>query len=1137
MYLLDEQLVLSASDLNNYLACRHLTTLDLRYARGDRTITPVRGPDAELLFRKGDEHEAAYLQSLKDKGKQVVEFSLPDRDPESLVEAATATEQAMRDGAEVIYQGTFFQDNLRGHTDFLFRVNRPSDLGAWSYEVGDTKLARRTKPHFILQLCFYSELLAAVQGGDPPELIHVILGTGEEHSFRLAEFSAYFRHVRNRYLAELAGDSWNTYPLPIQHCSVCRWSDDCDARWVADDHLSLVARLSRAQTEKLEAEGIETVASLASADPDLTVPGIGDATLQRLREQAALQVEGRENGKGICQVLAPEEGRGFARLPRPSVGDIFFDMEGDFFFDQGLEYLFGIVTVDEGEPHFDAIWGRDRAEEGRALEQFIDFVTARRAKHPDLHIYHYASYEITALKRLAGMHGTREEELDQLLRDEVFVDLLKVVTEGVRISEPRYGLKNVEAFFMDERQTVVTDGNQSVAWFEEWLETGEQKLLDEIADYNKDDCESTWLLREWLLERREEAESEYGAEIDWFEHKPSEQTEDKVALREENERLIRRLLEGVPDDTEPNDEQQACRLMAHLLEYHHREARPVWWMFFDRCQADTDELVNDADSIGDLKTDETVEPRPEKQSLLYRLRFPPQETKLGPSRQVKDPASGANTGSIYEIDREHGWLDLKRGTTLQDLPLPGALIPGGPYETPEQQAALRRLAEEIESNGAGPDGAYSAARQILLRAEPRLTGRTPGDPIDQEGLTLDELKEIVASLDRSHLFIQGPPGAGKTWSGARLIVDLIDRGHRVGVTSNSHKAIHNLLTEIEQVAVDQGATFEGLKKASAGNPESFFDSEHDLIKSVTQNEKLIDPEVELTAGTAWHYCRDEVDGTLDYLFIDEAGQMSLADALALSTAARNVVLLGDPQQLPQVAQAAHPEGSSLSVLEHLLGDRQTIPPEEGVFLERTFRLHPDVCDFVSELMYDERLRSAEGCELQSVTAPGELTGTGLRWIPVEHEGNSQSSGEEAEAIAARVTPLLDGARYTDASGDEHELQPSDILVVTPYNAQVQCLEERLPDGIRIGTVDKFQGQEAQVVFFSMATSGGEEIPRNVEFLFSRNRLNVAISRARCLGVLVASPRLLDIQCRSIEEMRLVNALCRFTEVSSSIQAA
>jgi predicted RecB family nuclease len=1132
MYLLDEQLVLSASDLNNYLVCRHLTTLDLRYAGGDRTITPGQSPDAELLFRKGDEHEAAYLQSLKDKGRQVVEFPLPGRDPESLGEAATATEQAMHDGAEVIYQGTFFQDNLRGHADFLFRVDRPSDLGAWSYEVGDTKLARRTKPHFILQLCFYSELLAAVQGGDPPELIHVILGTREEHQFRLAEFSAYFRHVRDRFLAELAADSWDTYPLPIQHCSVCRWSDDCDARWVADDHLSLVARLSRAQTEKLEVVGIKTVANLASQGPGLTVPKIGAETLERLREQAALQVKGRENGKGIYKVLAPEEKRGFARLPKPSDGDVFFDMEGDPWFDEGLEYLFGIVTVDEGEPHFEAIWGHDRAEEGRALEQFIDYVTERRAKYPDLHIYHYAGYEITALKRLAGMHGTSEEELDQLLRDEVFVDLLKVVTEGVRISEPRYGLKNVETFFMDERQTVVTDGNQSVAWFEEWLETGEQKLLDEIADYNEDDCESTWLLREWLLKLREEAGSEYGAEIDWFEHEPSEQTEDKVALREENEKLIRGLLEGIPDDTEPNDEQQARRLMAQLLEYHHREARPVWWMFFDHCQAEADELFYDADCISDLEADETVEPRPEKQSLLYRLKFPPQETKLGPPRQVKDPASRADTGSIHEIDREHGWLDLKRGPTRQDLPLPGALIPGGPYETPEQQAALRRLAEDIASNGVGPDGAYSAALQILLRAEPRLTGRTPGDSIDHEGLTLDELKEIVASLDQSHLFIQGPPGSGKTWSGARLIVDLIERGNRVGVTSNSHKAIHNLLAEIEQVAVDQGATFEGLKKASAGNPESFFDSEHDLIKSVTQNEKLIDPEVELTAGTAWHYCRDEVDGTLDYLFIDEAGQMSLADALALSTAARNVVLLGDPQQLPQVAQAAHPEDSSLSVLEHLLGDRQTIPPEEGVFLERTFRLHPDVCDFVSDLMYDERLRSAEGCELQSVTAPGDLTGTGLRWIPVEHEGNSQSSGEEAEAIAAAVAPLLDGARYTDASGDEHELQPSDILVVTPYNAQVHCLEERLANGIRIGTVDKFQGQEAQVVFFSMATSGGEEIPRNVEFLFSRNRLNVAISRARCLAILVASPRLLDLSAKSIDEMRLVNALCRFAETAS-----
>jgi uncharacterized protein len=493
---------------------------------------------------------------------------------------------------------------------------------------------------------------------------------------------------------------------------------------------------------------------------------------------------------------------------------------------------------------------------------------------------------------------------------------------------------------------------------------------------------------------------------------------------------------------------------------------------------------------------------------------------------------GERAGEIVAIDHTAGRLELKRGPSLAERPLPAALIPGGPYGTGEQQAALRRLAATLLGEGEGPT-AHAAARQILDREPPRLRGREPGEPIDHEGMELEQLKEIVASLDGSHLFIQGPPGSGKTWTGARLIVDLIGRGNRVGVTSTSHKVIHNLLGEVEEVAAEQGAKFRGLKKSSSGNPESEFDSAHGLIESVDDNGALSDPDVALTAGTAWHYCREDT-APLDYLFIDEAGQVSLADALALATAARNVVLLGDPQQLPQVSQGAHPEGSSLSVLEHLLGEQQTVDPQHGIFLDKTWRLHPQIGAFVSELMYDGRLGSAPGRERQGIEAGGELSGAGLRWLPVEHQGHSQSSPEEAAAIAAAIEPLLAGATYTDAEGAAHPLCPKDILVLTPYNAQVRCLQDHLPAGVRVGTVDKFQGQEAQVAFFSMATSSGEQIPRNVEFLFSRNRLNVAISRARCLAVLVCSPRLLDIHAQSIEQMRLVNALCRFAEVAEGV---
>ena len=560
MQLLDDQLILSASDLNNYLACEHLTTLDLARARGEIEATPERGADAELLARKGDQHERRYLETLEAEGRNVVKIKMPtDGSRSALVAAADETAEALRAGPDVIYQATFLDEignadergpvgALRGHADFLFRVDRPSNLGDYSYEVADTKLARRAKPYFILQLCFYSELLATAQGVGP-ERIHVILGDSELRSFRLAEFAAYFRRMRDGFLTALAEGYRDTYPEPVEHCSVCRWRTVCDERRLADDHLSLVANINRGQRELLQKAGFATLASLGNPKAELVVPGINPEVLDRLHQQAGLQLHHRRPATHRYVLLKPEEGRDFARLPRPSEGDVFFDMEGDPFFDDGgLEYLFGLVTNDDDEPEFTPIWGRDREEEKRAFEQFIDLIVERRERFPDLHVYHYASYEITALKRLAGAHGTREEELDQLLRDQVFVDLYKVVREGLRISQPSYSIKKLETFYMEARDTAVTDGGGSVVEFERWLDERDDSILDAIADYNRDDCISTLKLRDWLLGLRREVEAQEEVEIPWLEPEAQERGEKALAIREENEDLIRALLRGMPDD-------------------------------------------------------------------------------------------------------------------------------------------------------------------------------------------------------------------------------------------------------------------------------------------------------------------------------------------------------------------------------------------------------------------------------------------------------------------------------------------------------------------------------------------------------------------------------------------------------------
>jgi predicted RecB family nuclease len=1176
MELVDGQLILSATDLINHLECPHLTHLNIEVALGRAELEPSRSDTTELVARKGDEHEQGHLAQLIEEGREVVEIeSAPGL--EGTRAGARETAAAMKAGAEVIYQGVLFDGvRWRGYSDFLHRVERPSALGDFSYEVADTKLARRVKPYFLLQLCFYSELVELIQGA-APERMHVVLGTRESQAFRVAEFAAYYRSVKRGFEAvvgagAVAGDPVgsavsSTYPEPVEHCALCRWQEHCAARREADNHLSLVARIQRSQCNRLAERGITTVTQLAAAKPTDRPKRIGAGTFESLRAQAHLQMVERTTGELRYELLEAEEGCGFAQLPPPSEGDLFFDMEGDPFFNDGLEYLFGCVYLninnnnnkkphDEpsrtGHAQFQAFWATDRASEKRAFERFVDFVIERLERFPDLHVYHYAPYEATAIKRLMGLHATREAEVDRLLRGKVLVDLYAVVRQGLRVGQPSYSIKSIEAFYMGKRETEVTAGGDSIVAFERYLESGDEALLEGIERYNEDDCRSTHLLRKWLLARREEAIERFG-EIPW--RSPAAPQDPDPELQAELDALHAALTAGIPENAEDRDDDGRARwLMAQLIDYHRREAKPGWWAYFERLEADEEQLTEvDSEALGRLTVAAEIDPillRAPSRSVLHTLGFPAQEHKIGEGQFV-DPATEKGV-TVESIDSTTGTLRISRGANRVDEPLPRALIPGRPYDTPLQRAALRRLAGDIVARGldtkgrydtagelqreAGkstatrtPAGAgrYNALREILRGEAPSTTARAPGEDLQTGAFDLEDAERIAEGLNDSYLFIQGPPGSGKTYTGAHLILHLIAQGHRVGVASGTHAAIHNLLAEVEEQA-PAGEPFRGLKKCGTDGANS-YESERGLIGNSSENADFTGGEHELVAGTAWLFCREELDATLDYLVIDEAGQISLADALAMGTCARNVILLGDPQQLAQVSQAVHPPGAGVSVLEHLLGEHTTIPPERGLFIDETRRMHPDVCKFISKAIYEDRLESFADCANQGIEAPGELTGTGIRYVPVAHEGNTRESPEEAAAIAGLIDDLVKG-QYLQTDGTSGPLKPEEIVVGAPYNAQVRCLRETLPDGVRVGTVDKFQGQEAAVCFFSMATSSGEEIPRHLEFLFSRNRLNVAISRARCLAVLVCNPELLHIHCRNAEQMRLLNALCLFVEM-------
>ena len=413
-------------------------------------------------------------------------------------------------------------------------------------------------------------------------------------------------------------------------------------------------------------------------------------------------------------------------------------------------------------------------------------------------------------------------------------------------------------------------------------------------------------------------------------------------------------------------------------------------------------------------------------------------------------------------------------------------------------------------------------------AAPRVGGTALREP---DETVLAAAMRIAPHIECGILPVQGPPGAGKTHIGARMICTLTKAGRNIGITANSHKVIRNVLDEVLRAADELGVSVQCMQKLS--------EKEDDLqrLQFTTDNGKLlaaIGNSCQVAAGTAWLWARADAYQSVDTLFIDEAAQMSLANVLAVSQAAKSVVLLGDPRQLEQPMQGSHPEGCDVSALTHILGPHATIPADRGLFLEETWRLHPEICAFTSELFYESRLHSRPGLELQEIRSNGKISGSGLRYLPVVHEGNQSSSPEEADRIKELVAEILESkATWIDREGKESPVGLNEILIIAPYNAQVFELQDRIPGG-RIGTVDKFQGQEAPIVIYSITTSSYLDAPRGMEFLYSANRLNVASSRARAICLLVSSPSIFEAECRTPRQMQLANAFCRYLEMAKDI---
>lgn len=1112
MKLQDNQIKYSPSDLANHISCSHLTELNKLVARGELDAPEkYHNPSLAALIEKGESFEQQHLEELKSRGLKVCEIEFGSGDAEE------KTLDAMTQGFDVIYQARLISSKWSGWADFLIKIDRPSKLGEWSYQVWDTKLATNTRAATILQIGLYTQRVSEIQGLEP-EFMGVIKPDGEE-LFRYHDYAAYIRLVQSRLERALEVDT-DTYPEPVIHCDICRWWKKCNSQRRLDDHLTFVAGMGKAQIVELRGHNVDTLAKLAELpNPVGFIPDKGSVvTYNKLRDQAKIQFESRKQDlKPLYELLPIEEGKGLFMLPEPNEHDVFLDLEGARMVEpDGLEYLVGYFY----KGTYTALWATNENDEKVNFEKFIDWVHALKKSNHELHIFHYAPYEPSAFKRLMGKYATRENEVDDLLRSESFVDLYRVLRQSLIASVERYSLKDLEKFFGYEREMDLRQVSAPKSSFEYLLEikkpeNASAKELEIIEKYNKDDCHALIELQRWLELHREELIRQ-GIEIPRPELKDGDASENITAHQERIKPLFDNLLISVPVSLEDRSkEQQGKYILAHFLDWYRREEKALWWEYFRLMELELDELLDERKAISYLRF--TGKSYDEKRSRVDIYTFPPQEADI-----KEDPVknqNGDSIGAIHSIDKERGTLEIKKGPKFKDLEHPSAIIQLQRISAKEKEESIIRIANRVVDEGIdSANSDYTVGRKLLMRKAPKLPRARNGQS------SIDIAIEALGALNGDFLAIQGPPGAGKSYTGSHLILELVKQGKRVGVTAMSHKVITNLLLKTYELALEEKFDIQILQRADIEDIPWELAKDNSQVVNNLENHHII-------AGTSFMWAREDLFDSVDYMFVDEAGQLALIDTVALSQAATNLVLLGDPNQLQQPQQGVHPAGTQVSALEHILDGNQTIQDDQGIFLETTWRMHPDINKIVSELFYQNRLKPESHLEKQRIEG-GKQYSSGLNLIEVSHEGNTSSSPEEVEIITELVNELCNGKlTYVSAKGRANVITTDDIKIISPYNAQVNLLKESIPT-VDIGTVDKFQGQEAPIVIYSVASSSPADAPRGMEFLYSPNRLNVAISRAKVLFIMVASPDIFQADCKSPREMKLANALCRYREMAS-----
>ena len=1079
-----------------------------RYSSEVNSTIFIKDPENEFLSmakKKGDDHEYKILKRYQDEKLSIK--MIPDSGPRE--ERLDATKQAMLDGLDIIYQGSLENEFFFGKTDFLVKTHGDSNLGNYRYEILDAKLARRAKAEHIIQLSCYRELLENIQGkvSDNASLIY---GDGELERFNLDNYDSFYKALREKFFNFHASFNPDDIPDPASYDEWGIYSEYAKNIIQQTNNLSSIAGIRKSQIKKLKEANINSCEELINSEISKETK-INPKVLDRLKLQAKHQLKSKKNSKLSFEVLPHSaRGLGLKGLPEKSLNDIYFDLESNTFtIPMTLHYLWGFAHEKNSHKKFDCLWAHTQEDMKEVFESFVDMLMDKFSEDPKMHVFHYGAFEVTTLKTLAGYFSSKSDEIDHLLRNNVFIDLFKLVKQSFCIGSAGYGLKDIEPIFRNERTEEVTGGAESMIQYELWSANNDEtkdetdsELLKNIWEYNREDCFSLIDLVDWM--RSEQIKNGFAYENLYEEEKSS---------------VVEFITQEINSKYSAKGKQPYLQLLLDLCLYHRREAKPSWWRYFDMLASEDDELEIELDCLANAIY--TGKKFKEKKSMVYEYKFNNlQESKIKEADRVRIKSDPTINCEVFSMDLDAGKFELK---STSDLPNELSLI----LFKHVSAKIIENSIESITNRYYQKEYIKPCLKTFFDKKRPTLVN----DSEQKNNLTkwgeniLESSKKVISAMKDSTLCLQGPPGSGKTYVCARVIADLIKKGKKIGIASNSHKAINNVIEELILVMDDQKIDGNIAKVDRTSEEEKLYKNKRitifKSIETVHLNENLA-----VVGGTAWAFSNQAIQDELDYLFVDEAGQVSVANLVGMSQSTSNIVLIGDQMQLAQPSQGIHPGDSGTSCLSYFLGDKPTIPNDIGILLSGTHRLHPNICEFISREVYEGRLVSEGDAPLRKLKLPKDHNliskESGIMHIPASHVANSQASIEEIEIISNLIEELLICEKFDPKKNSFTKLSKKDILVVAPYNHQVRSLKGKFNSQIEVGTVDKFQGREAEVVIVSMTSSDIFEAPRGVEFLMEKNRLNVAITRAKTLAIIVGSEGLHQPVSKTVRDMELQN---------------